>query len=55
MGSNPLLKSKYSLKALTLMWVAIAPTRARMMCRTLTSPLVQTAVPTPALRRQAGG
>jgi hypothetical protein len=45
--SNPLLKSKYSLKAFTLICAHKAPTNASTARGILTVPAVHTAVPSP--------
>src|SRR3990172_4545314 len=54
LASSPLLKSKYSLKALTQMWEVTAPTSTSRTCSHLTVPVCIQAVPTPTAT-QAGG
>jgi len=45
--SKPLLKSKYSLKALTLIWAETAPTSTKMKWMVRICPDDQMAVPSP--------
>jgi hypothetical protein len=50
--SKPLLKSKYSFKALTLICAAIAPMSIKTMRKTLTCADFQAAVPIPSKTQQ---